>query len=132
MSLAEATNNRVRRLVILCDYGIPIYQASSRVFLLTTLESCIPGHKLLVVNAHLLYRDISVNNLIIKEHDITDSFLIDLDLAIDLRRTSTLGSRGVIGTLAFMAIGALWGKPHTFNRPRVLLLGSLLYLYSLP
>ncbi|KUI74461.1 hypothetical protein VM1G_10182 [Cytospora mali] len=116
VSLANATTstNRVHRRVILSDYGVPIYKASSRVVLLTALEGCIRGHKSLL-DAHLLHRDISMNNLIINEKDPSRSFLIDLDLAIDLQRTSPSGSKGITGTLAFMAIGALWGKPHTFR-----------------
>ncbi|KUI65205.1 hypothetical protein VM1G_00594 [Cytospora mali] len=108
-------SNRVHRRVIVCDYGIPIYQASSRVNLLTALGGCIRGHRSLLLDAHLLHRDISLENLMIKEHDINNSFLIDLDLAVDPWRTDSSGSEGITGTQAFMSIGALRGKQHTFR-----------------
>ncbi|KAH8744594.1 hypothetical protein F5883DRAFT_368861, partial [Diaporthe sp. PMI_573] len=42
------------------------------------------------------------------------SFLIDLDLAVRTDRLGASGARGKTGTLAFMAIDALRGEPHTF------------------
>lgn len=39
----HAVQNRVHRRVIICDYGKPIYKASSRVAMLTALEGCIEG-----------------------------------------------------------------------------------------
>ncbi|KUI71725.1 Serine/threonine-protein kinase PLK4 [Cytospora mali] len=114
VSLADGTKARVHRRVILCDYGIPIYLASSRKIMLAALESCVRGHRSLL-DANLLHRDISMNNLMISEEDPAhSSFLIDLDLAVDMRRADTSGSKGVTGTPAFTAIGALDGEPHTF------------------
>ncbi|OBS15090.1 hypothetical protein FPOA_14101 [Fusarium poae] len=75
--------NRVHRRVIIRDYGIPIYKASSRSALLAAFERCIEGHESLHKTGHL-HRDISINNLMVNEDDDNPSwpsFLIDLDLA---------------------------------------------------
>ncbi|KAI0552223.1 hypothetical protein F4679DRAFT_103240 [Xylaria curta] len=110
--------NRIHRRVVLCDYGKPIYKASSRVALLKALEGCINGHESLK-RAKILHRDISINNLMINEDVINNpspfSFLIDLDLAIiveDSRKAS--GARTKTGTRVFMSIGALKGHLHSF------------------
>ncbi|KAL2015346.1 hypothetical protein VTK56DRAFT_5778 [Thermocarpiscus australiensis] len=113
---SSAMPNRVHRRVILRDYGKPIYEASSPSALLAALKGCIDGHESLH-KAGILHRDISVNNLIINEHNDNpswDSFLIDLDLAIGEKRDGTSGARGKTGTRAFMAIGALLGEQHSF------------------
>ena len=76
--------NRIHRRVILCDYGNPIYKASSPSALLDALEGCIEGHESLH-KAGFLHRDISIGNLMINENinnPSWPSFLIDLDLAI--------------------------------------------------
>ncbi|EXM12386.1 hypothetical protein RAB80_014575 [Fusarium oxysporum f. sp. vasinfectum] len=108
--------NRVHRRVILRDYGMPIYKASSRPALLAAFERCIEGHESLH-KAGFLHRDISVNNLMINEDDDNpswSSFLIDLDLAIKESREAASGAKGKTGTRAFMAIGALLGEQHSF------------------
>ncbi|KAG8664999.1 uncharacterized protein FPOAC1_012977 [Fusarium poae] len=108
--------NRVHRRVILRDYGMPIYKASSRSALLAAFERCIEGHESLH-RAGFLHRDISVNNLMINEDDDNPSwpsFLIDLDLAIKESREAASGAKGKTGTRAFMAIGALLGERHSF------------------
>ncbi|KAM4064203.1 hypothetical protein HRG_007198 [Hirsutella rhossiliensis] len=113
----EALPNRIHRRVILRDYGKPIYNASSPVALLATLEGCIEGHQSLY-KAGFLHRDISINNLMINEDDENPSqraFLIDLDLAIKAQREGASGAKGKTGTRAFMAIGALLGnEQHSF------------------
>ncbi|QSZ28593.1 hypothetical protein DSL72_003092 [Monilinia vaccinii-corymbosi] len=109
-------SNRVHRRVVLCDYGAPIYTASSRIALLAALEGCITGHESLH-NAGLLHRDISINNLMINEDESNPSppsFLIDLDLAIDKSRQYSSGAKEKTGTRVFMAIGILLGEQHTF------------------
>ncbi|RYO87915.1 hypothetical protein DL764_008794 [Monosporascus ibericus] len=113
---SKALPNRIHRRIILRDYGIPIYKASSRAALLAALEGCIEGHESLR-RAGFLHRDISINNLMINEDDDNPSwpsFLIDLDLAIKEQRESASGARGKTGTRAFMAIGALLGEQHSF------------------
>ncbi|KAI1418834.1 hypothetical protein F5Y12DRAFT_721593 [Xylaria sp. FL1777] len=112
----EPLPNRIHRRIVLCDYGEPIYKASSRVALLGALEGCIQGHESLY-KAGLLHRDISINNLMINEGDkkpSLSSFLIDLDLAVKVDREEASGAKGITGTRAFMAIGVLMGEDHTF------------------
>ncbi|KAG6238244.1 hypothetical protein E4U24_007203 [Claviceps purpurea] len=113
--------NRVHRRVIVRDCGKSIYKASSRVALLACLEDCIKGHQSLY-KAGILHRDISINNLLIKEETATDrtekGFLIDLDLAIQTNRPDTdateRSQRTRTATRAFMAIGVIRGEEHTF------------------
>ncbi|KAF5126255.1 hypothetical protein E5D57_010951 [Metarhizium anisopliae] len=112
----DVLSNRIHRRVILRDYGMLIYNASSRVALLAAMERCIQGHESLY-NAGLLHRDISINNLMINEDEENPSwgaFLIDLDLAIRDQRGAASGAKGKTGTRAFMAIGALLGQYHSF------------------
>ncbi|KUI73048.1 hypothetical protein VM1G_08192 [Cytospora mali] len=108
--------NRVHRRLVVRDFGEPIYKASSRVALLRGLEACIEGHESLY-KCGLLHRDISMNNLMINEDDENPSwpaFLIDLDLAIKEQRQGASGAKGMTGTRAFMAIGALLSEHHTY------------------
>ncbi|KAK3371889.1 hypothetical protein B0H63DRAFT_550189 [Podospora didyma] len=109
-------SNRLHRLVILRDYGKPIYKASSRTSLLAALSGCIEGHESLR-KVGVVHRDISINNLLINEDTSNPSgpsFLIDLDLAIKEDREGASGAKGKTGTRAFMAIGVLLGEQHSF------------------
>ena len=63
--------------------------------------------------AGIFYHNISIVNIFFKE-DKSNCFLIDLDLAVDIRRLKTSEAFGKIGTKVFMAIGALDGDSHTF------------------
>ncbi|KAF3768304.1 hypothetical protein M406DRAFT_251055 [Cryphonectria parasitica EP155] len=108
--------DREHRRIIVRDYGLPIYKASSPARLLTALESCIAGHESLY-RAGFLHRDISINNLIINEdpdNPSWQSYLIDLDLAIEIQRDGISGAKSMTGTRAFIAIGALMGELHSF------------------
>ncbi|RMI96855.1 hypothetical protein CDV36_016293 [Fusarium kuroshium] len=116
MKAASIVPNRVHRRLIVRDYGMPIYKASSRSALLAAFERCIEGHESLH-RAGLLHRDVSINNLMINEDDDNPSwpaFVIDLDLAIKESREAASGAKGKTGTRAFMAIGALLGEQHSF------------------
>ncbi|KAI5924800.1 hypothetical protein F4810DRAFT_663412 [Camillea tinctor] len=113
----SAARNRVHRRVIVRDYGKNIYKASTPIALLAALENCIQGHESLLRKANILHRDISVNNLMINEDSSNPSwpgFLVDLDLAIYEQRERASGAKGKTGTRAFMAIGVLRGKQHSF------------------
>ncbi|CRK47525.1 hypothetical protein BN1723_016767 [Verticillium longisporum] len=69
ISLTKATSgllNRVYRRIIIRDYSKPIYKATSRSALLTALAGYIKGYNSLR-KAGILYRDISINNLLINE-----------------------------------------------------------------
>ncbi|KAL5406572.1 hypothetical protein PMIN04_012011 [Paraphaeosphaeria minitans] len=106
----KATANRVHRRVILRDFGVPIYQASSPITLLAALENHIVGHESLRTEADLLQGDVSPDNLIINEDEKNPSWsacIIDLDLAVKEQRETSSGARGKTGTRAFMAIGVL-------------------------
>ncbi|KAG6269237.1 hypothetical protein E4U48_004343 [Claviceps purpurea] len=111
--------NRVHRRLIVLDFGEPIYKASSRKMLLACLEKCIEGHWSLY-KAGILHRDISINNLMVREESGMEGFIIDLDLAIEMNRANTVtdvaerSQRTRTGTRAFMAIGILEGETHTF------------------
>ncbi|KAL7786271.1 hypothetical protein V8C37DRAFT_392442 [Trichoderma ceciliae] len=114
---AKTLRNRVHRRVVLQDYGRPIYTASSPKALVEALENCIRGHESLRRQAGLLHRDISINNVVIDEEGPADrkGFLIDLDLAIKVKRTEGSGAKEKTGTRAFMAIDLLlFGKQHSF------------------
>ncbi|KAK5651131.1 hypothetical protein OQA88_13248 [Cercophora sp. LCS_1] len=113
---SSALSNRIYWCIILRDYSKPIYEASSRVALLSALEGCIKGHESLY-KAGFLYRDISINNLMInedKKNPSWPSFLIDLDLTIKEERQTASGAIEKTGTRAFMAVGVLLGEQHSF------------------
>ncbi|KAH9208735.1 hypothetical protein DL95DRAFT_311291, partial [Leptodontidium sp. 2 PMI_412] len=81
-----------------------------------TLKGCIKGHESLP-KAGFLYRDISINNLMInkdEENPYWPSFLIDLDLGIKESRRGASGAKGKTGTMAFMAIEALLDEQYSF------------------
>jgi hypothetical protein len=98
--------------------------------MLAALEGCIKG-KGYYVNvlrpltsigykslhqAGILQRDISTGNTMMNEDSSNPSwpaFLIDLDLGIREQRHEPSGARGITGTRAFMAIGALRGEKHS-------------------
>ncbi|KAI1908546.1 hypothetical protein LOZ65_006628 [Ophidiomyces ophidiicola] len=116
-SAADKPPNRVHRRVVVRDYGVPIYKSSSRVALLAGLEGCIAGYESLYLKARLIQSDISPWNLLVNEDADNPSwpaFLIDLDLAIRAERKEPSGARGKTGTLAFMAIGVLYGEQHSY------------------
>jgi len=104
--------NRVYRCVILSNYRIPIYEASSREALLTALADYIKGYKSLQQKAGLLYQDISIGNLMVGKDN--RGFLIDLDLAIKEQHISASGAKGKTSIRAFIAIRALLSKQHSF------------------
>jgi len=109
--------NRVHRCVIVCDYGKPIYKASSRTALLSAFEGCIDGHESLHDNAGILHRDVSINNLMMneeKDNPSWKSFMIDLDLTIKQQRVGPSGAREKTGTRAFMAVGVLLNEKHSY------------------
>ncbi|KAF1934957.1 hypothetical protein EJ02DRAFT_487765 [Clathrospora elynae] len=108
--IKRAVANWVHRRVIVCDYGKPIYKASSQISLLAAFKQCIEGYESLHTQAGMLQRNISLNNLMVNEDDGNPSqraFLINLDLAIKEQRKQSSGARAKTGTRAFMAIGVL-------------------------
>ncbi|OBT77117.1 hypothetical protein VF21_05044 [Pseudogymnoascus sp. 05NY08] len=106
-----STHNRIRRRVIVRDYGTPIYKASSCVAIIAALE----GYESLHDRCSMLQRDVSIRNLMMNE-DVDNpswpSFLIDL--AIKSEREEPSGARSKTGTKAFMAIRVLLSEKHSF------------------
>ena len=111
-----AVPNRVHRRIIVSNYGKAIYTSSTPAILLAALKGYINGYESLHKRAGILQRDISPNNLIINEENNGSwpAFLINLDLAIKKQRVGFSGARGKTGTRAFMAIGVLRDKKHSF------------------
>lgn len=66
-----------------------------------------------MLERNVLYRDISVGNIMLKK-DKDDSFLIDLDLAIEINRKEASGAPSKTGTKVFIAIGALYSEHYNF------------------
>ncbi|KNE97122.1 hypothetical protein PSTG_09548 [Puccinia striiformis f. sp. tritici PST-78] len=98
-------NNRVHRRLILKDVGKPIWTVNSPVRLLEALEGCIKGHQALL-NAGILHRDISINNLMVDnqtEDPDRKSFLIDLDMAIPYPMRKDDDLQAQMGTKIFMS-----------------------------
>ncbi|TWU78629.1 hypothetical protein ED733_005229 [Metarhizium rileyi] len=108
--VGDDLSNRVHRRVVLRDYGIPIYWASTPSILLSRIGDCLQGHQSLLEVIDVVHRDISINNLLMN----SKGFLIDLDLAIKTHRLAASGAKGKTGTRAFMSIGALLGEEHSF------------------
>ncbi|KAA1137639.1 hypothetical protein PGTUg99_016914 [Puccinia graminis f. sp. tritici] len=109
--------NRVHRRLILKDVGQPIWTADSPAALLEALEGCIKGHQALL-DAGLLHRDISINNLMINNQTNDPdrkSFLIDLDVAIAYPIANREDSYARTGTKVFMSVSLLEQEnPHDF------------------
>lgn len=103
--------------IILSDYGKSLYKTSSQVAIFTALEGCIKGYEFLHTRTGMLQSDISVGNLIMNEDNDNSSwqtFIINLDFAIKEEQNEFSGAQSKVGMRAFMAIGVLYGKKHTF------------------
>ena len=70
------------------------------------------GHESLL-NAGNLHRDVSIENILLTEKE-DDGFLIDLDLAVKMSDNQASGAPSKTGTKNCMAIGTLYGEPHSF------------------
>jgi Fungal protein kinase len=86
--------------LILCDYGKPIYKASSQVVLFAAFESCISGHESLY-KAGSLHRDISIMINEDVENPLPSVFPIDLEFAIRVTQEKASDAQGRTGTRAF-------------------------------
>jgi hypothetical protein len=81
------------------------------------MRDAVGGHRSLLVDGHVLHRDVSVNNVLITlptvpRRDGYHGFLLDLDHAITsdaLGRHSGAPER--TGTFEFMSTRALWPAP---------------------
>jgi hypothetical protein len=72
---------------VLLRRGKPIYDFATPVELLLAMRDAVRGHRSLLVDGHVLHRDVSVNNVLITlptvpRRDSFHGFLLDLDHAI--------------------------------------------------
>jgi len=102
---------------VLMSRGKPIDEFTDPVELLLAMRDAVRGHRSLLIDGHILHRDISVNNIMITiasrpRSDGFHGFLIDLDHAIGadaIGRHSSVPER--TGTFEFMSIDALRRYP---------------------
>ncbi|KAF8417791.1 hypothetical protein EV426DRAFT_621756 [Tirmania nivea] len=92
--------------------------------LLVVLRDAIKGHRALYQKAHILHRDISINNVLINP-STGGGFL---DLAINPSCLTVSGTPHRIGTFDFMAIGVHYGHLHTYRHDLESFFWLLLYL----
>ena len=102
---------------VLMSRGKPIDEFANPIELLLAMRDAVRGHRSLLIDGHILHRDISVNNIMITiaacpRIDRFHGFLIDLDHAIGadaIGRHSSVPER--TGTFEFMSIDALKCRP---------------------
>lgn len=90
------------------------------------LRDAIRAHRSLYQAGNILHRDVSEANIILTHQNSVKDFtsiLIDLDIARKKNHCSS-GAPRRTGTMLFMAIEALRGKPHTYRHD----LESFLYV----
>ena len=108
-------SNRIFGCLAISPAGRALRAFSSVEELLTALRDAIKGHRSLYMDAGILHRDISENNIIITDPIKTNGFsgiLIDLDLA-KIVGSGPSGARHQTGTVEFMAIQVLQKTAHT-------------------
>jgi serine/threonine protein kinase len=119
--------NRIFSCLVISPPGRAIHEFTSVEELLEACRDVIKGHRSLYYDGKILHRDISENNLIIteiKQKGDPRGKLIDLDLAKELDGGPS-GARHRTGTMEFMAIEVLEGRPHTYRHD----LESLFYVF---
>lgn len=126
----QKPDNRIHSRTIVSSVGRPLTSFRTIRELLEAFRDAIKGHHSLLTLAHILHRDISINNIMIASSPAADSprgFLIDLDLAIRVGTSASAASGAPhrTGTMEFMAIGVLLGHQHTFRHD----LESFLYVF---
>jgi hypothetical protein len=119
--------NRIFSCLVISPPGRAIHEFASVEELLEACRDFIKGHRSLYCEGRILHRDISENNLIItdtKQEGDPRGTLIDLDLAKGLDGGPS-GARHRTGTMEFMAIEVLEGRPHTYRHD----MESLFYVF---
>lgn len=104
--------DRFHRRVITERAGKPLIEASCPVAILTGILGALKAHESLLKKANILHRDISVENILLKE-DESDGFLIDFDPAVDITWLAAPGAPKT-DKRVFAAIGVLANEPHSF------------------
>jgi hypothetical protein len=119
--------NRIFSCLVISPPGRAIHEFASVEELLEACRDFIKGHRSLYCEGRILHRDFSENNLIItktKQEGDPKGTLIDLDLAKELDGGPS-GARHRTGTMEFMAIEVLEGRPHTYRHD----MESLFYVF---
>jgi len=120
-------DNRIFSCLVISPPGRSIRDFKSVKELLEAFCDFIRAHQSLYVDGQILHRDISINNVIITEPERKGDprgRLIDLDLGKE-RDGDPSRARRRTGTMEFMAIEVLEGKPHTYRHD----LESLFYVF---
>lgn len=113
-------------LHVLSPLGRRLSTFQTREELLQALRDAIKGHRSLLQNARILHRDFSADNIVIVDDTSLNTpkgVLIDLDSALDLEVGPN--RRQITGTRAFMSIGILRKRSHTYRHD----LESFLYVF---
>lgn len=120
-------DNLIFYCLVIYPLGRPLDKFETILEFLEGCRDAIKGHRSLYQDGKILHQDVSRDNIIIpevKNEGGPRGILIDLNLAMELdigpQRPGEL-----VGTRAFMAIGALEGKPHTYHHD----LESFLYVF---
>ncbi|KAK4203585.1 kinase-like domain-containing protein [Triangularia verruculosa] len=114
--------------VVTSPLGRPLDTFSSPSELLAVFRDVVRALRSLYLQAKIIHRDISPQNIIIAPHntlnpDAPVGMLIDLDFALDLANPPS--ERKMVGSRGFMAIGILGGDDHTYRHD----LESLFYVF---
>jgi hypothetical protein len=107
--------------------GRPLYKFETILEFLEGCRDAIKGHRSLYQDGKILHQDVSRDNIIIletKNEGGPRGILIDLDLAMELDVGPQMSGE-LIGTRAFVAIGLLERKPHTYRHD----LESFIYVF---
>jgi serine/threonine protein kinase len=113
----ESFENRILSCLVISPPGRAIETFESINEFLEACRDFIRAHRSLYFDGNILHRDISKNNIIITDAENDQDpkgMLIDLDLAKELE-SGPSGARHRTGTMEFMAIEVLEGKPHTYR-----------------
>ncbi|KAK7408557.1 hypothetical protein QQX98_009262 [Neonectria punicea] len=114
--------------VVTSPLGRPLDTFSSPAELMVVLHDIVRALRSLHLQANILHRDVSPQNIIIatrnrQDPDAPAGMLIDLDLALDLANPPS--ERRLVGSRGFMAIGILGGDHRTYRHD----LESLFYVF---
>lgn len=109
--------NRIFSCLITSPPGRPLREFTSVHEFLEACRDFVKAHRSLYCDGKILHRDISENNIIITDAEWKEDptgMIIDLDLGKELDGGPS-GARHRTGTMEFMAIEILEGKPHTYR-----------------
>ncbi|KAF1997507.1 hypothetical protein P154DRAFT_524707 [Amniculicola lignicola CBS 123094] len=109
--------NRILSCLVISPPGRLLREFTSVQEFLEACRDFVRAHRSLYKDGKILHRDISEKNIIItdaQQEGDPKGMLIDLDLGKELDGGPT-GARHRTGTMEFMAIEVLEGKPHTYR-----------------